>query len=102
REVVVYDNLSAGHRAAAKRAGAPLELGDIRDAARLGDGMNAHRRHAVMHFAAWLSVSDSVKDPIGYYENNVGGALAVLRAMAEGGGKEFILSSHAGTLGHPL
>ena len=36
-----------------------------------------------MHFAAWLSVGDSVKDPVGYYDNNVGGTLAVLRAMVE-------------------
>jgi len=102
REVVVYDNLSAGHRAAAKRAGAPLELGDIRDAARLGEVMTAHGVDAVMHFAAWLSVSDSVKDPIGYYENNVGGALAVLRAMAGAGVKHFIFSSTAATFGNPV
>jgi UDP-glucose-4-epimerase GalE len=102
REVVVYDNLSAGHRAAAKRAGAPLEEGDIRDHARLREVMAAHGVDAVLHFAAWLSVPDSVKDPIGYYDNNVGGALAVLRAMAGTGARQFIFSSTAATFGNPV
>jgi len=102
RDVVVFDNLSAGHRAAARLARAPLELGDIRDSARLREVMTAHGVDAVMHFAAWLSVSDSVKDPIGYYDNNVGGALAVLRAMAEAGVKHLIFSSTAATFGNPV
>jgi UDP-glucose 4-epimerase len=102
REVIVFDNLSAGHRSAAKHAGAPLELGDIRDTARLREVMAAHGVEAVLHFAAWLSVSDSVRDPIGYYENNVGGALSVLRAMAETGAKHLIFSSTAATFGNPV
>ncbi len=84
-DVVIYDNLSAGHRAAAEGAAAPLEIGDIHDLARLREVFEARRVDAVMHFAASLSVSESVADPFGYYENNVAGALAVLRAMAETG-----------------
>ena len=101
-DVVIYDDLSAGHRHAAKAAGAPLEEGRIADAARLGEVLRAHDVDAVMHFAASLSVSDSVRDPAGYYENNVGGAIAVLRAAAEAGIKHFIFSSTAATFGEPV
>jgi UDP-glucose-4-epimerase GalE len=55
-----------------------------------------------MHFAAWLSVGESVKEPIAYYENNVGGALAVLRAMVETRVPHFIFSSTAATFGNPV
>ena len=51
QDVIVYDNLSAGHKAAAHAAGAPLEVGDITDVARLRDVMSAHGVSAVMHFA---------------------------------------------------
>ena len=102
RDVVIYDDLSAGHRAAARAAGAPLEVGDIRDVSRLSEVLRAHGAEAVMHFAAWLSVSDSVRDPAGYYDNNVGGALAVLRAMAATGVRTFIFSSTAATFGNPI
>lgn len=101
-DVVIYDDLSAGHRASAKAAHAPLEEGDIRDGARVREVMQAHEVTAVMHFAAWLSVADSVRDPAGYYDNNVGGALAVLRAAAECGVRHFIFSSTAATFGNPV
>jgi UDP-glucose 4-epimerase len=91
-EVVIYDNLCAGHKAAAAAAGAPLEVGDIQDVARLRQVMAAHGVNAVMHFAAWLSVGESVKDPIGYYENNVGGARAVLPALVGSKVPHFIFS----------
>jgi UDP-glucose 4-epimerase len=102
QDVVIYDNLSAGHQAAATAAGAPLELGDIADVPRLRKVMDAHRVDAVMHFAALLSVGESVTAPIAYYENNVGGALAVLRAMVESRVPHFIFSSTAATFGHPI
>ena len=101
-DVVIYDDLSAGHRSAAKAAGAPLEEGSIADSARLREVMRAHGVDAIMHFAAWLSVSDSVRDPAGYYDNNVGGAIAVLRASADAGVKHFIFSSTAATFGDPI
>jgi UDP-glucose 4-epimerase len=101
-DVVILDDLSAGHRAAAKALHAPLEEGSITDTARVLDVMKAHEVDAVMHFAAWLSVSDSVKDPIGYYQNNVAGALSVLRAAVEAGVRYFIFSSTAATFGNPV
>jgi len=101
-DVIVYDDLSAGHRAAATAAGAPLEVGSIHDVARLREVFAAHGVDAVMHFAARLSVPDSVRDPLGYYANNVGGALAVLSAMVQSGAKYFIFSSTAATFGDPI
>jgi UDP-glucose-4-epimerase GalE len=102
QDVVIYDNLSAGHQAAATAAGAPLEVGDIKDVPRLRKVMDAHRVDAVMHFAAFLSVGESVTAPIAYYENNVGGALAVLRAMVESRVPHFVFSSTAATFGNPI
>ena len=77
--VVIYDNLSAGHRDAA--LGSPLIEGDVRDVDAVRGALRDSGASAVMHFAAWLVVSDSVRDPIGYYRNNVAGALATLEAM---------------------
>jgi UDP-glucose-4-epimerase GalE len=59
------------------------------------------RVEAVMHFAAWLLVGESVSRPVEYYDNNVGGALSVLSAMAEAGVTRFIFSSTAATFGEP-
>jgi len=106
-DVVVYDNLCAGHRAAVQRiaAQAPdrvrLVDGDIRDTARVAEALAEAGADAVMHFAALLSVGDSVKDPVGYYDNNVRGALSVLQAMVQSGTTQFIFSSTAATFGNP-
>jgi UDP-glucose-4-epimerase GalE len=56
---------------------------------------------AVLHFAAWLSVGDSVGDPIGYYRNNVRGTLSVLEAMVAESVGRFVFSSTAATYGEP-
>ena len=105
QRVFVYDNLSAGHREAAERAGqesARLIEGDIHDTARLSRIIADERVDAVMHFAAWLSVGDSVRDPAGYYRNNVAGALSVLDAMIAGGARHLVFSSTAAVFGNPL
>ena len=54
-----------------------------------------------MHFAAWLSVGDSVKDPVGYYRNNVVGALSVLEAMVPAGVQHLVFSSTCAIFGMP-
>jgi UDP-glucose-4-epimerase GalE len=100
-EVVVYDNMSAGHRAAARHATAVIE-GDIHDTDRLREALRRHRVDAVMHFAAWLSVGESVKKPSEYYRNNVGGALSVLDAMVAEGVHHFVFSSTAAVFGDPI
>ena len=101
-DVVIYDDLSAGHQRAATLAGAALEVGDVRDLPRLAEVIRAHGVDAVMHFAARLLVGESVKDPAGYYDTNVRGTLTVLEAMASAGVKHFIFSSTAATFGNPI
>jgi UDP-glucose-4-epimerase GalE len=98
-DAVVYDNFSAGHRAAA--AGAPVVEGDILDTARLQGALTEHGVDAVMHFAAWLSVNESVRSPAAYYRNNVAGALSVLDAMLGAGVEHFVFSSTAAVFGNP-
>ena len=97
--VVILDNLSAGHRAAA--LGAPLIEGDVSDVDAVRRAIRESRATAVMHFAAWLNVGDSVRDPAGYYRNNVGGALATLEAMAAEGCRRFVFSSTCAVYGEP-
>ena len=100
-DVVVYDNLSAGHRAAARFATA-LVQGDIQDTARLRDTMRRFDVDAVMHFAALTSVGVSMTDPLGYYTNNVGGTLSVLDAMMSERVELFVFSSTAAVFGNPV
>ena len=108
-DVVVYDNLRQGHAEAVDRLNAaspgraPIRLvaGDIRDREAVRDVLVTHRIEAVMHFAAWLLVGESVANPLPYFENNVGGAVAVLGAMAEAKVPAFIFSSTAATFGEP-
>lgn len=98
--VAIYDNLSAGHRAAA--LGAPLIEGDIGDVDAVRRALRESQAGAVMHFAAWLSVPDSVRDPAGYYRNNVLGTLGTLEAMAAEGCTQFVFSSTCATYGEPV
>ena len=100
-DVVVYDDLSAGHRAAARFATALVEA-SIHDVDRLRETIRRYDVDAVMHFAAWASVGVSVRDPIGYYRNNVSGTLAVLDAMAAEQVGLFVFSSTAAVFGNPI
>ncbi len=103
--VVVYDDLSAGHReavAAVESAGdVSLVVGDIRDTAAVQAALREHDVSAVLHFAAWLSVGDSVADPLGYYDNNVGGTLSVVRAMVSERVTRLVFSSTCAVYGEP-
>ena len=99
--VVVYDDLSAGHREAARHASAVV-VGDIHNTPHLRAAIREHHVDAVMHFAAWLSVGDSVKDPAGYYRNNVVGALSVLDAMVAEQVRHLVFSSTAAVFGNPV
>lgn len=100
RRAVIYDNLSEGHRPAA--LGAELVVGDTQDVDRLCAVLAEHRVASVMHFAAWAAVGESVRDPAGYYRNNVLGTLTVLEAMARQQVKRFIFSSTAAVFGEPV
>ena len=100
-DVVVYDNLSAGHREATGHATAVV-AGDIHDTSLVRETIRTHRVDAVMHFAASLSVGDSVRDPAGYYHNNVVGALSILDAMVAEKVRYFVFSSTAAVFGNPI
>lgn len=111
RDVIVYDDLSAGHReavdrltrwAASRGRRVSLVIGDIRDTATVTQALRDGAAGAVMHFAAWLAVSESVTDPAGYYRNNVVGALSVLEAMAHAGVSRFVFSSTCAVFGDPV
>jgi UDP-glucose-4-epimerase GalE len=97
---VVYDDLSMGHRQAV-RYGEFVE-GDICDVHALRDVMRRHEVFAVMHFAALLDVGESVREPVRYYRNNVGGALSVLEAMTAEAARYFVFSSTCATYGEPI
>ena len=99
-EVVVYDDLSAGHRDAAR--GGRLIEGNIADVDAVRRALRETRADAVMHFAAWLIVPESVKDPAGYYRNNVIGTLGTLEAMAAEGCRHFVFSSTCAVYGEPV
>ncbi|SKA29489.1 UDP-glucose 4-epimerase GalE [Consotaella salsifontis] len=98
-DVTVFDNLSSGHREAVR--GARLVVGDVNDRAALDDLFRSKRFTAVFHFAALISVSDSVSDPASYYRNNVVGTLNLLDAMRAAGVERFVFSSTAATYGNP-
>ena len=78
---VTYDNLARGHEWAVKWG--PLENGDLNDKERLRQVMRKHRPEAVIHFAAYAYVGESVTDPGLYYRNNVVGTLSLLEIMKE-------------------
>ncbi|MFI8070062.1 UDP-glucose 4-epimerase GalE [Streptomyces sp. NPDC086033] len=95
-EVVVLDNLSTGFREGVP-AGAAFVEGDIRDAAKWLDSSF----DGVLHFAAFSQVGESVVKPEKYWENNVGGTMALLGAMREAGVRRLVFSSTAATYGEP-
>ncbi len=97
--VVVLDNLVAGHREAVKY-GEFVEA-DIADVGAVGAALDRYEVGAVMHFAAYLDVGESVRDPIKYYRNNVVGALSVLEAMARLSVSTLVFSSTCATYGEP-
>ena len=98
--VAVLDDLSAGHAAALPK-GVPLTRAAIHDRDAVHRLLVEHRAEAVMHFAAWLTVGESVAKPIEYYQNNVTGTLAVLEAMRDAGVKRFVFSSTCAVYGEP-
>jgi UDP-glucose-4-epimerase GalE len=98
--VAVLDDLSAGH-AEAVPAGVPLLRAAIHDYAAVHRLLVEHRADAVMHFAAWLAVGESVRKPIDFYQNNVAGTLTLLQAMRDAGVRRFIFSSTCAVYGEP-
>jgi UDP-arabinose 4-epimerase len=98
-EPVVYDNLSGGRRWAVRYG--PLEYGDVSDAPRLAEVMAKVKPEAVIHFAALISVGESVDQPELYYRTNVAGAVNVLAATRAADVRRFVFSSTGTVHGTP-
>ncbi len=96
---IVADNLCTGHWQAVK--GAPLRVGDVRDAAFLDRVFDEFPIDGVINFAAFAQVGESVADPLKYYANNVSGAISMLTAMKHHGVKNIVFSSTAAVYGEP-
>jgi len=97
--VAVADDLSSGRREAVP--GADLHVGDIGDAGFVDGVLRTVRPAAVMHFASFIQVGESVIDPAKYYRNNVGATQVLLDAMRAHGVPNFIFSSTAAIFGDP-
>jgi len=98
-EPVTFDNLSTGH--ADNVRWGPLEIGDLRDRARIAAAIDAHRPRAVVHFAASAYVGESTVDPELYFTNNVAGMLNLLSAMRAADVGTIVFSSSCATYGAP-
>jgi UDP-glucose 4-epimerase len=98
-DVVVVDNLSSGDRDAV--LGGLFVEADLADAAALERVFTAHRFDGVMHFASYIQVRESVREPAKYYRNNVANTLNLLDAMHRHGARNFIFSSSAAIFGEP-
>lgn len=99
-EVVIADNLVTGYRAAVPER-ARFYQGDLRDKAFLNDLFKKEKVDAVIHFAAFSLVGESVVNPLKYYENNLYGTKILLEAMIENGVDKIVFSSTAATYGEP-
>lgn len=98
---VIYDNGSRGHPLVAKLLGAPIVVGELDDKALLTKTLRDHNIEAVMHFAAYAYVGESVDAPLMYYHNNVSTTVTVLEAMRDAGVHKFVFSSTCATYGDP-
>jgi UDP-glucose 4-epimerase len=98
-EILVYDNLSTGHEWAVLYG--RLAKGDLSDKFFLDKVIKEFKPEAIMHFAAFIQVEESVREPLKYYRNNTVNTLNLLEAMKENGVKNFIFSSTAAVYGIP-
>jgi UDP-glucose 4-epimerase len=98
-DVWVYDNLCRGHAEAVPTG--LLIVGELADEHRLRAVLEEHRIEAVMHFAAFALVGESMSDPARYYRNNVAAGLSLLEAMRAAGVKRIVFSSTTATYGTP-
>lgn len=99
-DVMVFDNLERGHREAVDPR-ARLVVGDLREPQPIRDALRAWRPDAVVHFAAYALVGESMQEPHTYFENNVGGGLNLLDAMLRADVRKIIFSSTCATYGQP-
>jgi UDP-glucose 4-epimerase len=98
-EPIVYDNLSRGHASAVRNA--QLVQGDLADTDFIYQTIKSNRIEAVMHFAAFIEVGESVRDPLAFYRNNVCNTQSLLGAMDRADVRKFVFSSSAAVYGIP-
>ena len=98
-EPVVFDNLVHGHKWAVKWG--PFVEGDLADGALIKDVLEQYKVTAVVHFAAYAYVGESVVHPRKYFRNNVAGTLNLLDAMLDTGVRDIVFSSTCATYGVP-
>jgi len=99
-ETVVFDNFERGHRSAVDSRAAVLE-GDLRDQTSIEKAMRDVQPAAVIHFAAYALVGESMEYPQKYFDNNVKGGINLAGAMLKNGVKRIIFSSTCATYGQP-
>ena len=99
-QVTVFDNLERGHRCNVDSR-AKLIVGDLRNVADINSAMEVEQPEAVMHFAAYALVGESMANPMMYFKNNVGGGVNLLDAMKRVGCNRIIFSSTCATYGQP-
>ena len=97
---IIYDNLSEGHRAAVD--GFTLVEGELADTALLRKTIERFGINGVLHFAAFALVGESMRNPIQYYKNNIGGTASLLDAMRETGVNRIVFSSTCATYGENM
>lgn len=96
---IVLDNLSTGHREAVLDT--ELIVGDMANQGLLDDLFNTRPIHAVMHFASFIQVNESVRNPLKYYQNNFCSTYTLLTKLIEHNIQKFIFSSTAAVYGEP-
>lgn len=98
-DTVVYDNLSTGNKWAVLFGG--LVEGDLGEKEKIREVIKRFKPDAVMHFAAFIQVDESVREPLKYYRNNTINTINLLEVLVEEGIDKFIFSSTAATYGIP-
>ena len=102
KNVIVLDNLVFGHPEAIVSEGVHFIEGDMADADLIERLFSENKIEAVVHFAAFAYVGESVTDPLKYYRNNTAAPLTILDAMKRHGCQQFIFSSTCATYGDPV
>ena len=98
-DIVVVDNLSKGYKEAILYG--KLEIGDLSDKKFLNSIFQKYKPEAVIHFAAFIEVGESVNEPLKYYRNNTVNTLNLIEIMLENDVNKFIFSSTAAVYGNP-
>jgi len=98
-DVVVFDNLEHGHREAVR--GCPVILGDLLNPDDIDRSFDEHDIEGVIHFAAYVEVGESMRNPTKYFRNNVQGTVNLTTAMAAHGVQQIVFSSSCSVYGQP-